>query len=130
MVGDPVGDMLARIRNAAAVGHDNVRVPYSKFKHAVAKVLLKEGYVSSVEKRGRKVVKTIEIGLAYNNDVPKIKGTERVSKPSKRVYQGTKNLRPFRHGFGTSILSTPKGILTGGDARKEHVGGEILFLIW
>jgi len=130
MVGDPIGDMLARIRNAAAVGHDNVRVPYSKFKHAVAKVLLKEGYVSSVEKRGRKVVKTIEIGLAYNNNVPKIKGTERVSKPSKRVYQATKNLRPVRHGFGTSILSTPKGILTGGDARKEHVGGEILFLIW
>ena len=130
MVGDPIGDMLARIRNAASVGHETVRIPYSKLKLAVAKVLLKEGYVSSVEKRGRKVVKNIEIGLVYNNNTPKIKGAKRVSKPSMRVYLGAKNIHRVRYGFGTSILSTPKGILTGGEARKEHVGGEVLFLIW
>lgn len=120
-----------RLRNAGAVGHVSVSMPYSNIKHEIAKVLLKEGYISSVEKKGRKVIKSLEIGLVYgDNDTHKIKKTARVSKPSKRVYMSAKEIRPIRHGFGIVLLSTPKGILTGGAAKKEHVGGEVLFTIW
>ena len=129
MVGDPIGDMLNRIKTAGAIGSDTISVPFSNLKFAVAKVLEKQGYVA-VEKKGKKVTKTIEIDLAYTNDELKIKGVERVSKPSCRVYFGVRDIKLIRNGYGAIILSTPKGIMTGRDARKEQVGGEVLFKIW
>jgi small subunit ribosomal protein S8 len=135
MVTDPIADLLNRIKTAGAVGNELINVPYSNMKFAVAKVLEKHGYVASVSKKGKDVTKTIEIGLVYKNpdttkSALKIKGIERVSKPSKRVYLGCKDIRLVRNGFGAVVLSTPKGIMTGTEARKEHVGGEVLFKIW
>lgn len=135
MVGDQIGDMLNRIKTAGAVQNETINVPYSNLKFAIAKVLEKHGYVASVSKKGKDVQKTIEITLVYKNpdtvkSVSKINGVERVSRPSKRVYLGCKDIRLVRNGFGAVILSTPKGIMTGAEARKEHVGGEVLFKIW
>jgi small subunit ribosomal protein S8 len=130
MVTDPIADFLIRLKNAGAVGHTEVSIPYSKLKLAIADTLKKEGYISEVAKKGKKVAKSLEVTLMSADGVPKIKGVERISKPSKRVYLSVKSIAPVRYGYGMLVLSTPKGILTGAQARKEQVGGEALFKIW
>lgn len=130
MVTDPIADMLAQIRNAGGARKESLVLPYSRLRFAVASVLLKNGYVKSVSKKGKKVVKSIEIGLLYHGDKPHVNGIERVSKTSCRVYLGAKDIKPVRHGYGLVILSTPKGLLTGAEAKKEKLGGEVLFKIW
>lgn len=127
---DPIADFLVRLRNASVVRRDVVVLPYSKLKNAVGEALLKRGFVKSVVKRAKKVGASLEVGLIYEGDKPKIKGVERVSKPSKRVYLGVKDIRKVREGHGALIISTPKGILSDAEARKEMVGGEALFKIW
>lgn len=128
---DHIADMITRIKNAQDVSKETIVLPYSKLKADIADVLEKAGYVTAVAKKGKKVVKTLELVLAYNEDgTPKVTGVDRVSKPSKRVYQGSKAIRPVLNGHGHIILSTPKGIMTGVQARKEKVGGEVLFKIW
>ncbi len=90
-----------------------------------------KGYVKQSEKKGKKVKKTLEVTLAYENDgSPKIKGVRRISKPGRRMYKSVGEITPVKYGHGTLVLSTPKGILAGEDARKEKVGGEALFEIW
>lgn len=118
------------IKNANRVEHEVVVVPYSKIKLTIAEKLDKEGYIKSVSKKTRKNFPVLEIGLVYSNGQPKIRGVERVSKSSCRIYQGVKDIRSFMNGYGTVILTTPKGILTGKEAKKEMVGGEVLFKIW
>jgi small subunit ribosomal protein S8 len=131
IVTDPIGDMIIRIKNAGAVHKESVSVPLSLLKVAVAEKLKEHGYVSHVEKRGRKVKKTLDITLAYSDGgTPKIHGMHRVSKPGRRVYTAAHNIIPVKYGHGTSIISTSKGVLTGEEARKAHVGGEVLFNIW
>ena len=131
MVGDPISDMLIRIKNASAVDHKTVKIPYSNIKFAIANTLQKQGYVGPVSQKGRKTTKEIEIDLIYTKDnASKIKGVQRISKPSRRVYLGVKDIKPVLNGFGALVLSTPKGIMTGGDAKKNLVGGEVLFKIW
>ena len=130
MVTDPIGDMLAQIRNAGAVHKTSLSLPFSKLRYAVATALVKQGYIESVAKKGKKVVKTMEIGLLYVNDKPRISGAARLSRPSRRVYFSVKDIKPIRHGYGTLMLSTPTGILSGNEARKTKVGGEALFKIW
>ena len=125
---DPISDMMTRIRNAGKAGKETVSFPYSKVKFAIATVLLKEGYVSSV--KGKKEQRIIEIGLLYVNAKHKIQGVTRISKPSRRMYTGYSEIKPVRQGFGDVILSTPKGIATGKEARREKSGGEVLFTIW
>jgi small subunit ribosomal protein S8 len=130
MVTDPIGDMLAQIRNAGAVHKSAITLPFSKLRFAVATALVKHGYIESVVKKGKKVIKSMEIGLLYVNDKPRISGASRLSKPSRRVYFAVKDIKPVRHGYGTLMLSTPTGILSGNEARKNKVGGEALFKIW
>jgi small subunit ribosomal protein S8 len=130
MVTDPIGDMLAQIRNAGAVHKATLTLPYSKLRYAVATALVKHGYIESVAKKGKKVVKTMEIALLYVGDKPRVSGAARLSKPSRRVYYAVKDIKPVRHGYGTLMLSTPTGILSGNEARKNKVGGEALFKIW
>lgn len=130
MITDPISDMIIRIKNGSKAGLESVVLPYSKLKESIAVTLEKEGYLKSVAKKGKKVSKQLEVALAYDNGTPVIHGLERVSKLSKRVYIGAKDMQPFRSGFGSVILSTPKGILTETSARKENVGGEVLFKIW
>ena len=111
-------------------GKDFVSVPHSKLRLSIAQALLKNGYVVSVAEKGKKTKKTIEIGVAYKDGKPKMKEVKRISKLSRRIYYGYRDIRPIRNGFGVLMLSTPKGILTGDEARKENVGGEALFKIW
>jgi len=130
-VSDPIADFIIQIKNAGQSGKDSVVVPYSKLKMAVAELLNKEGYVASVEKHGRKTKKFIEIGILYTDSKePRIQDVRKISKPSRRVYVSTQDIRSVRQGHGISVLSTPQGVLTGEEAKKRGVGGESLFDIW
>ena len=128
MVNDPISDLIIRLKNAGAVKKESVLLPYSKLKEAIALVLVAEGYLKSVTKK--KTSPVLEIVLNYHNGESKIKEVERISKNSRRVYRGFEDIHPMKGGFGKTIFSTPKGILTDRQAIKEKVGGEVLFKIW
>jgi len=127
---DQIANMMNMIKNSGRANHESVVVPYSKVKHAIADCLVKEGFLKSVSKKTKKGFPTLELTLVYVDGQPKITGTERVSKSSCRVYKGVKEIRPTRNGYGLTVLTTPKGILTDKQARKEMVGGEVLFKLW
>lgn len=128
---DQIADMITRIKNAGDVHKESLVFPYSKIKFEIASVLQKEGYLKSVAKKGKKVTKFIEAELSYQDDgAPKVQGVQRVSKLSKRIYQKSKDLRSVKYGTGLLVLTTPKGIMTNKEAKKEKVGGEVLFKIW
>ncbi len=128
---DHIADMITRIKNATDVRKESVVFPYSQLKFDIATVLEKEGFLKSVSKKGKKITKFIEVELAYDAEgQPKINGVERISKSSKRIYQKAKDIFPVKYGTGLLVLTTPKGILTGAQARKEKVGGEALFKVW
>lgn len=123
--------MMNMIKNASVVGHEFVIVPHSKIKFSIAECLMKEGYLKSVTKKTRKGFPVIELGLVYGEDGdPKISGVDRISKSSCRVYKGVKDIKTGKNNYGLTVLSTPKGILTDKEARKEMVGGEVLFKLW
>ena len=126
--------MLTRIRNAQAVGKERVFVPFSKVKLSIAKILVASGYLTSVERRKRKVGKTeremLDLELKYADEVGAISGLRMISTPSRRMYTASRNIKPVRSGFGIAVISTPKGLLSSTDARKQNVGGEIMFEIW
>jgi small subunit ribosomal protein S8 len=130
MVTDPVADFITRVSNASKAGKTVMSVPYSALKESIAHILKKAGYLSSVDKKGTGVTQTLEVGLVYVNDEPRIHGVLRVSKPSRRLYQKSRDIRPFKEGFGNIVYSTPRGILMDFEAKKLKVGGEILFKIW
>lgn len=127
---DPIGDLIIRIKNAGEARKETATVPFSKMKMAICEILEKEGFVKSCERKGKKTTKAIEIEIAYEGSMPKIRGVKRVSKLSRRVYKKTTDLRPIKNGHGHLILSTPNGIKTDKEAKKELVGGEALFEIW
>lgn len=128
---DPIADMLVRIENAQKTNKESVSIPFSNMKLAIAEVLAKSGFVGEIEKKGKKVNKTLSVGLLYNEDgSPKVHGSERISKFSRRMYAGAKDVRAVKGNHGIAVLSTPSGIMTGFDARKNNVGGEILFTLW
>ncbi len=118
------------IKNANRVGHESIFVPYSKVKHAIAECLVKEGFLKGASKKAKKGIPVLEVELAYVDGAPKVNGVDRVSKLSRRVYAGVKSIKSTRSGYGSTIMTTPKGILTDKQARKEMVGGEVLFKIW
>lgn len=131
MVTDPVGDFIIQLKNASAVKKDAVVTPYSKLRFAIAEVLQKAGYIKSVNKKGKKVQRTVEVELRYDKDGESpINGVQRVSRPGRRTYYGVNEIQPVKYGKGSLILSTPKGILTDKEAIKENIGGEALFKIW
>ncbi len=127
---DQIANMINMVKNAGLREHETVVVPFSKIKESIASCLVKEGYLKGFSKKTKKGAPVLEIELAYAEGNPKVQGVERVSKSSRRVYRGVKEIRPTRNGFGLTVLSTPKGILTDKQARKEMVGGEVLFKIW
>ena len=118
------------MKNASLAGKESVSFPYSKMKNAIAECLKKEGYVTNVTKKIKKDTPVLEVGLTYVDQKPKITEVERISKQSRRVYFGMKDIHTVRNGSGLLVLSTPKGILSGKEARKEQVGGEALFRLW
>ncbi len=128
---DTIADMLTRIRNANSAKHDMVDVPASKMKAAIAQILLDEGYIKgfTVVEDGKQGV--IKIALKYGaGKTPVIQGLRRVSKPGLRIYTSCEDMPKVLRGLGIAILSTPKGIITDKQARKENVGGEVLAFIW
>lgn len=127
---DPIADFITQIKNAGNAGKSSVILPFSTMKMAIADVLVKEGFLKSAEKKGKKIAKFIEMELVYEGNKPFVQGVQRISKFSRRAYQGAKDMKPVRQGYGLLIVSTPKGIMTGKDAKKENVGGELLFSIW
>lgn len=131
MVGDPISDLITRIKNAGNVGKESLEMPHSNLKASVAEALSKAGFLGEISKEGKGVKKTLIIELLYkNNGSPRIIDLKRVSKPGRRLYKSVKHIFPVRYGKGAAIFSTPKGILTDTEARKERVGGEELFKIW
>ena len=128
---DPIADMIVRIKNATDSKKESVVFPYSNLKLAILDVLMKNGYVKSFGKKGKKVVKFIEVVLMYDKDgQPAVHGVDRVSKSSKRIYYKAGEIRKVKNGLGSMILSTPKGIMTDKMAREAKTGGEALFKIW
>ncbi|MEK7463832.1 MAG: 30S ribosomal protein S8 [Patescibacteria group bacterium] len=130
MVTDPIADFIVRIKNANDAGKTSISVPYSALKENIAHTLMKGGYISNIETKGKKIEKTLEINLVYIGNQPRVNGIDRISKPSRRIYQKAKDIRMFKSGFGNIVLSTPQGVLLDVDAKKAKVGGEILFKIW
>lgn len=131
MVTDPIADMLTRIRNASLVRHRRVSVPYSKLKEAVAKILVDEGFISGYSVTDEAPQPNLVMGMKYTGKGnPVITGLERVSKPGRRIYLGYRDIPWVRSGLGVAIVSTPKGVMTGRQARREQVGGEILCNVW
>ena len=129
---DPIADMLTRIRNANTAKHDTVDIPSSKMKLAIAEILFNEGYIKKYEVIEDGNFKTIRVTLKYGQDKNEkiITGLKRISKPGLRVYAGKEELPRVLGGLGIAIISTNKGILTDKEARKQHVGGEVLAFIW
>jgi small subunit ribosomal protein S8 len=127
---DPISNMIIMLKNAGLAGKESVVLPYSKMKNAVAECLKKEGYVNKISKKVRLNHPVLEIELSYVDKKPRISDVQRISKQSRRVYFGIKEIHPVRNGGGLLVLSTPKGILSGKEARKENVGGEALFQIF
>ncbi len=128
---DTVADMLTRIRNANSAKHDTVDIPASKMKEAIAQILLDEGYIKSFSVIDDGKQGAIRIVLKYGpNKSQIITGLRRVSKPGLRIYTSCKDAPKVMKGLGIAIMSTPKGIMTDKQARKEHVGGEVLAFVW
>ena len=123
---DPIGDMLARLKNSQMRNHKKVEMPSSNFKMKIADVLKNEGYINgfNVDKNDNKQVLIID--LKYNSGSPVISVIERISKPGRRVFSSAQSLPKINNGLGIAIISTPKGVMTDIDARKQKVGGEII----
>ncbi len=131
MVTDPIADMLTRIRNALVARHDHTEMPASKLRVSVAEVLKKEGYIAGFEMKGEGQRRSIRIALAYTEGrQPVIEGLSRVSKPGLRVYAGRGEIPRVYGGLGVAIMSTPMGVMTGKEARRKGVGGEVLCYVW
>lgn len=130
MFTDPIADMLTRIRNASIAKKDELVLPYSKFKAHLANLLLKEGFVASVSETQDKL-KSLKISLKYNqNGESVIAGIKRVSKPGQRIYVPSDKLPRTNSGFGVTVVSTSKGLMTDKEARKSKVGGEVVCQVW
>lgn len=129
-----VTDMLIRIKNAQAAKKERVLIPFSKSKFEVAKILKEKNFIQEIERKKKKVGKTeqsfLEIKLNPNSHQVAITGIKIISKPSRRFYLKKKDIKPVVSGYGTSIISTSKGIMTGQDARKNNLGGEVIAEVW
>ena len=131
MMTDPIADMLTRIRNASKAKHEKVDIPSSKLKVEIAKILKEEGYVKNVKLVKDRRQGLIRVYLKYTEEeAPVLQGLKRISRPGCRVYASNDAIPKVLGGLGTAILSTPKGIQTGKQAKKDNVGGEVLCQVW
>lgn len=123
-------DLLTQIRNAQAVKKESIKVPYTKNDERILEILTSRKYIAAYDKKGRAPKRVLSIDLKYENGAGAIEGVRFVSRPSIHIYKGCDEIRPVKSGRGLVIVSTPKGIMTGDQARREKVGGEIFFEIW
>ena len=130
-VSDPIADMLTRIRNASAARHTDVLVPASRTKREIARILKDEGFIADVAEEQAGPSKNLKLTLRYvDGKVPVVSGLKRVSKPGLRVYAAKTEIPRVRGGLGIVIVSTSQGIMTGAQARKAQLGGEVLAYVW
>lgn len=130
-VTDPIADMLARVRNAVAVGHERVSMPSSKMKVGIAQILVDEGYIDRFEVSEDAHRRELELVLRYGDRRrPAIEGIKRISRPGHRVYRGAKQLPRVQGGLGVAVVSTSQGLLPDREARKRHLGGEVVCEVW
>ena len=128
---DPISDMLTRIRNAGQAQQPAVLVPHSKIKESIANVLKQEGYVSAVEVAApAKTAKNIKLQLKYQGKKTVLEGLRRISTPGRRIYVGATEIPRVRGGLGVAVLSTPEGVMSGTEAKKKNLGGELLCFVW
>ena len=130
MVTDPIADLLTRVRNAAMARHDSVMIPASKMKIPIAKILKDEGFIADYAIIKGEPQRMIKITLKYIDKQPAFIGLERVSKPGLRIYSGKKEIPRVYGGLGIAIISTSKGLMTGQEAWKKNIGGEVLCYVW
>jgi small subunit ribosomal protein S8 len=130
MVNDPVGDLLAQIKNASMAGLRSIELPHSRMKLSVAKILSQEGYVGDVETIGNAPKQMLKIGIRYHGDVPVLIGVKRMSKPGLRAYVNKSSIPTVVGGMGIAIVSTPQGVMTGKEAKNKGIGGELLCTVW
>ena len=123
---DPIGDMIARIKNAQSRNHKNVELPSSNFKTKIAGILKNEGFIKEFKVNSENKKSTLTLELKYHSGNPVISAFERVSKPGRRIFSSAESLPKINNGLGIAIISTPKGVMTDIDARKQRVGGEII----
>ncbi len=126
---DPISDFLIRIKNAQTAGHETVQIPYSRLKYDIARALARGGFLGSTERKGKRVKKFLDVALIGGKENPKVHGVRLISTPGRRVYLPYKDLRRAARG-GMVILTTSKGILSGDEARREKVGGQVIAEIW
>ena len=123
---DPIGDMIARIKNAQLRNHKVVELPSSNFKISISEILKSEGYIIDYKINNETKKPTLSINLKYHSGNPVISTIERISKPGRRIFSSAESLPKINNGLGIAIVSTPKGVMTDIDARKNRVGGEII----
>ena len=123
---DPIGDMIARVKNAQARNHKKVDLPSSNFKSKIADILKNEGFIRDFKIAGEEKKPILSLELKYHSGNPVISNFERVSKPGRRIFSSADSLPKINNGLGIAIISTPKGVMTDIDARKQKVGGEII----
>lgn len=123
-------DLLSKIRNAGMAGRDSLLIPYSEMDFSISKILAKTGYVKDAQKKAISRKNFIEIKLGYNGRDPILRNFKIVSRPSRHLYFGYRELRPVKQGYGLGVVSTPKGVMTVSEARKSKLGGEYLFEVW
>jgi small subunit ribosomal protein S8 len=127
---DPITDMLNQIRNAKAVEKQEILLPFSNFKYEIAAILAKTGFIKDAKKAAKGKSKSLKITLKYDNGISAIEDAKRVSKPGQRMYVKANEIKKVKGGFGVSIISTPKGLMTGMEAKKAKLGGEVLLEVW
>jgi small subunit ribosomal protein S8 len=128
---DPIADFLTRIRNGLHADHDEVEMPASTFKAELARILQEQGYIEDYSVEPGRVGRTLRVRLKYTeNRQPVISGLQRVSKPGRRSYVGARSVPKVQGGMGTTIVSTSRGVMTGHDATREGVGGELVARVW
>ena len=127
---DPISNMLARIKNAQLAGRETLEIPFSRVKFEMAKIMEREGFLAKVEKKGVKGKQNLVLKLRYNLGIPAIQNLRRLSKPSRRVYVNAARIKSVKQGYGLAIISTPQGLMTDKEAKKNKLGGEILCEIW
>ncbi len=130
MVNDPIGDLLAQIRNAVMARKKSLELPHSRMKFAVAQILAKEGYIGQIAKVGTEERPQLSIELKYHGKEPAVLGMKRISKPGLRWYVNKEKIPTVVGGMGIAILSTPQGVMTGKEAKKRGIGGEVLCTVW
>ncbi len=130
MVADHLANFVISIKNASAARKRTVESVHNKLLESVAKVLKKEGFIDSFEVKGTAPKLRLVVTLRYNEDGPAVSEAAKVSRFSRRVYRGAKEIRPMRQGYGLRILTTPKGVMTDREARRLNVGGEVLCEVW